>query len=310
MAQVHEPSSLPTSLHEALRDASHTVSVQLTVGGDVIAVLILGRRRDEPFSKDDVDTLTLLAGPAALAVRNSSLYSRTAEATQVKTTFLDMTAHGLRMPLTVISGYLSIVREGAFGPPPARWQEPLRILDSVAAELRRFVDDLLLAARLETGRLDADPQPLDLRRIVEEACEWPDIRPEVSLPSEPVVVFGVSEQLGRLIDHLISNAVLYVVDGAASPASIALDVLREQREIRLAVEDRGRGLPPEARERVFERFYRYEDPNCSAVPGMGLGLYIGRELAKRHGGRLELEWSQPGIGSRFALYLPLASIVQ
>jgi signal transduction histidine kinase len=60
-------------------------------------------------------------------------------------------------------------------------------------------------------------------------------------------------------------------------------------------------------ERVFERFQRIEDPDQPAVPGTGLGLYIARELTERHGGRLELEWTEPGRGSRFAVYLPRAS---
>ena len=59
--------------------------------------------------------------------------------------------------------------------------------------------------------------------------------------------------------------------------------------------------------RIFERFQRIEDPDQPAVPGTGLGLYIARELAERHGGSLELEWTQLGHGSRFALYLPLAT---
>ena len=75
---------------------------------------------------------------------------------------------------------------------------------------------------------------------------------------------------------------------------------------RLTVQDEGRGMSPELAERVFERFQRIEDHDQPAVPGTGLGLYIARELTERHGGKLELEWTEPGRGSRFALYLPRA----
>jgi signal transduction histidine kinase len=296
---------MPAALRRALGDVKWTATIPLLFGGEVIAVLVLSRRRDPPFGSEEVDTVKLLGGPAALALRNSYLYARTEEASRVKTDFLDMAAHELRTPLTVISGYLSILREGAFGPAPDRWHDPLRILDVKAAELRRLVDDLLLAARLETGRLDAALQPVDLREVVEQSAQGADDVPELALPQDPVVVHGDREQLGRLLDQLLNNALAYARDGAPRWARIDLEVLPELGEARLAVEDRGRGLPPAQVERIFERFYRYEDPDHPMVPGTGLGLYIARELADRHGGRVELEWSAHGEGCRFALFLPL-----
>ncbi|HSR26063.1 MAG TPA: ATP-binding protein [Candidatus Eisenbacteria bacterium] len=296
---------LPAGLRRALGDVRWTATVPLVFGGEVIAVLVLSRRRDPPFGQEEVDTLTLLGGPAALALRNSYLYARTEEASRVKTDFLDMAAHELRTPLTVISGYLSILREGAFGPAPQRWNDPLRILDAKAVELRRLVDDLLLAARLETGRLDSSMQPVDLREVAEQSAQGAEHVPELALPQDPVVVRGDREHLGRLLDQLVNNALSYTGDGGQRWARIDLEVRPEEGEARLAVEDRGRGLPGDQEVRIFERFYRYEDPDHPMVPGTGLGLYIARELAGRHGGRVELEWSQRGLGSRFALFLPL-----
>jgi len=296
---------MPPELRKALGDVRHTATVPLVYGGEVIAVLVLSRRREQPFGQEEVDTITLLGGPAALALRNSYLHARTEEASRVKTDFLDMAAHELRTPLTVISGYLSILREGAFGPAPPRWHDPLRILDAKAAELRRLVDDLLLAARLETGRLEGMPQPLDLREIVEQSAQAADDVPELQLPEDPVVVSGDREQVGRLVDQLVNNALAYGREGTSRWARIELEARPEQGEARLAVEDHGRGLPPDAGERIFERFYRYEDPDHPMVPGTGLGLYIARELATRHGGRVELEWTERGAGSRFAAFLPL-----
>jgi signal transduction histidine kinase len=297
--------TMPPKIQRALGDVTHTASVPLIYGGEVIAVLVLSRRRDQPFGQEEVDTITLLGGPAALALRNSYLHARTEEASRVKTDFLDMAAHELRTPLTVISGYLSILREGAFGPAPPRWDDPLRILDAKAAELRRLVDDLLLAARLETGRLEGMSQPIDLREVVEQSAQAADDVPELLLPEDPVVISGDREQVGRLVDQLVNNALAYGREGSQRWARIELEARPEQGEARLAVEDQGRGLPPDIGERIFERFYRYEDPDHPMVPGTGLGLYIARELAGRHGGRVEVEWSERGEGSRFAAFLPL-----
>lgn len=308
----YELSDFPARLEQAMAQVRHTATVPLLNSGEVVALLALSRRRDPPFGSDEVETLVLLSGPAALALRNSYLYARTEEASRVKTDFLDMAAHELRTPLTVISGYLSILREGAFGPVPASWEEPLRILDAKAAELRRLVDDLLLAARLETGRLETVLEPLDFRDVVKQAARATIGAPadaarllEMDLPPRAVMVRGDREQLSRMLGHLVTNALVYVQEGAAPWARVTLEYRPERGEARLAVEDRGRGLAPGAGERIFERFTRLEDPDHPMVPGTGLGLYIARELAIRHGGRLDLEWTQPGLGSRFAVRLPL-----
>jgi len=301
----HDVTPMPPGLRVAVGGVRHTCTIPLVFSGEVIAVLVLSRRREQAFSQDDVNTLVLLGGPAALALRNSYLYQRTEEASRVKTDFLDMAAHELRTPLTVISGYLSILREGAFGPAPPKWHDPLRILDAKATELRRLVDDLLLAARLETGRLDTTMQPVDLREVAEQAVQAADDQAALDVPRDPVMVRGDREQLTRLVDHLVNNALSYGREGELPWARVAVEVWPEVGEARLTVEDMGRGLPPGAEDQIFERFSRLEDPDHPMVPGTGLGLYIARELATRHGGHVELEWSQQGVGSRFALQVPL-----
>jgi len=298
-------SAMPADRRSALAGVRHTAAVPLVYSGEVIAVLVLSRRRDQQFGSEEVDTLMLLGGPAALALRNAYLYAHTEEASRVKTDFLDMAAHELRTPLTVISGYLAILREGAFGPAPPAWSEPLRILDAKASELRRLVDDLLLAARLETHRLETGRDLVDLREVVEQVAQAAEVTPELGLPEDAVMIRGDREQLTRLLDHLVTNALVYGREGAAPWARVNLDVRPEQGEARLVVEDRGRGVAPDAAELIFERFSRLEDPDHPMVPGTGLGLYIARELTARHNGRVQLEWSQPGVGSRFAVYMPL-----
>jgi len=297
--------AMPADRRSALAGVRHTAMVPLVQSGEVIAVLALSRRRDPQFGSEEVDTLMLVGGPAALALRNAYLYAHTEEASRVKTDFLDMAAHELRTPLTVISGYLAILREGAFGPAPPAWSEPLRILDAKASELRRLVDDLLLAARLETHRLETGRELLDLREVVEQVAQAAEVTPELGLPQDAVMIRGDREQLTRVLDHLVTNALIYGREGTAPWARVELDVRPEQGEARLVVQDRGRGVAPDAAELIFERFSRLEDPDHPMVPGTGLGLYIARELTARHNGRVELEWSQPGMGSRFAVHMPL-----
>ncbi|HZU19488.1 MAG TPA: GAF domain-containing protein [Candidatus Dormibacteraeota bacterium] len=301
----YRPEDLPETLRRVMADVRHTIAVPLLHAGRVAAVLVLCRRHEPPFGAEDRNALEMLSGPAILALRNALLFARTEEASRVKTDFLDMAAHELRTPLTVINGYLSILLGGALGPIPPAWEEPLRILDAKSAELRRLVDDLLLAARLETGRLNSVQEPVDLRELASEVAQAAGGVPELALPPVPVMVKGDRDQLTCLLGHLVSNALAYGRDGVAPWAQITVESLDGRGEARVLVEDRGRGLAPGQEEHIFERFARVEDPDHPMVPGTGLGLYIARGLAVRHGGRLLLEWSRPGVGSRFALYLPL-----
>jgi signal transduction histidine kinase len=303
----YDLAAMPAPLREALAGVRHTATLPLSYAGEVVAILVLSRRSDPAFGREDVETLRLLAGPAALALRNSFLYAQTHEAGRVKSDFLDMAAHELRAPLTVIGGYLSMLREEAFGPAPPSWAGPLEALELKVAELTRLVDDLLTAARLETGRLNSVIEAVDLREVATQVAEWALEPVQVVAPDGPVTVLVDRIQLRRILEHLVANAMAYRrVD---VPPSVRIEVAAVDGAGlgRLAVQDEGRGMQPELADRVFERFQRIEDHDQPAVPGTGLGLYIARELTERHGGRLELEWTEPGRGSRFAVYLPRAT---
>ena len=302
----YDLSSMPPALRQALSDVRHTATLPLSYAGDVVAILVLSRRSDPPFGREDVETLRLLAGPAALALRNSFLYAQTHEAGRVKSDFLDMAAHELRAPLTVIGGYLSMLREEAFGPAPPSWSGPLEALELKVAELTRLVDDLLTAARLETGRINSVIEAVDLAEVAAQVAESSREPVELVSPERPVMVLIDRIQLRRILEQMVGNAIAYRRVDVPPAVRVEVSAVDGAQLGRLTVQDEGRGMSPELAERVFERFQRIEDHDQPAVPGTGLGLYIARELTERHGGKLELEWTAPGRGSRFALYLPRA----
>ena len=124
-------------------------------------------------------------------------------------------------------------------------------------------------------------------------------RPELAGDAQPVLVQADAEHVGRILDNLINNALTYCVGKPVVTLTVGGD---EQPTV--AVSDNGVGIPRDKRELVFERFVRLDDEQIGPVPGTGLGLYISRELARRHGGSLILEESAPGKGSRFLLRLP------
>jgi len=234
------------------------------------------------------------------------LYATAQESSRSKSEFLNMAAHELRTPLSVVSGYLALLAEGSLGDPPVGWKMPLDMLNSKTSELNRIVDDLLLASRMDVNSLPDRVSLFDLQLVVRGAQARAEPRVqlleatlELAGDAQPVLVQADAEHVGRILDNLINNALTYCVGKPAVTLTVGGD---EQPTV--AVSDNGVGIPRDKRELVFERFVRLDDEQIGPVPGTGLGLYISRELARRHGGSLILEESAPGKGSRFLLRLP------
>ena len=237
------------------------------------------------------------------------LYVSATAASQTKSSFLNMAAHELLTPLTVFTGYLSLLSGGSLGKPPQAWDTPINILMSKTREMERIISDLQNASRLEV----VDPHlvgaaAIDLRKVVEEGVERALPRTEllraditVNLPLDPVPVEADEDHLGRVMDDLVNNALTYTI---RTPRLVIGLTTRSRRAI-VRVEDNGVGIRAGERERVFDRLYRVVDPQV-VVPGIGLGLYICRQLAQSYGGSLVVESSTPGKGSVFALTLPLS----
>ncbi|HEY8863492.1 MAG TPA: MASE1 domain-containing protein [Candidatus Dormibacteraeota bacterium] len=239
------------------------------------------------------------------------LYVSANAASQTKSAFLNMAAHELLTPLTVLDGYLSLLSGGTVGSAPESWKAPLGILMAKTRELERIVDDLLTASSVEVIPPRLQREVLDLRRVVEDAVER--VRPRadllgadvtVKLPRIPVPVEADTDKLGRVLDDLINNALTYTI----RPPRLRIGLSVRSRRAIVRVEDNGVGISQDERERVFSRLYRVDDPEV-VVPGIGLGLYISRQLAESYGGSLAVERSTPGVGSVFALTLPLSRTI-
>ena len=242
------------------------------------------------------------------------MYEAAEAANKAKSDFLNMAAHELRTPITVLSGYLSMLGEGTLGPAPQSWEMPISVLNAKTMELDKIVGDLLDASRVDMNGGDgAEPKEkeiVDMRRLVTEAVRRAKPRAELlsaevntELPDAPVYVEGSSDELGRVLDNLLNNALTYT----ERRPEVAVKVSAEGRRAMVRVQDNGIGIPRNQRERVFERFYRSSDPMMTKVPGIGLGLYISRGLVKGHGGKLVVERSDPKRGTVFAMRLPLVS---
>jgi signal transduction histidine kinase len=239
------------------------------------------------------------------------LYVSANAASQTKSAFLNMAAHELLTPVTVLSGYLSLLGGGSIGHPPESWETPLDILMAKTRELEKIVADLLNASRLEVIPPRLETEVLDLRPVIENAVERVRSRVEllqaevtVKLPAGPVPVDADEAQLSRILDDLINNALTYTI----RTPRVRITLSTDSRRAIVRVEDKGVGIPEREREQIFDRLYRVADPQV-VVPGVGLGLFISRQLTESSGGSLVVESSTPEEGTVFALALPLSRTI-
>src|SRR5438552_1182049 len=308
-------------IRSGLGEASPSTIVVLPVlfEGRIKAVIELASVA--PFSETHLDFLDQLTDGIGVVLntieanmrteellkQSQILFAEAQEASKSKSAFLSMAAHELRTPLSVITGYLSMLQDGSI--PPHKAEQPLRVLMGKATELNSIVDDLLTAARIEGGTVPTDAKTLDLREMARQAMGRAEaraglLRAEIVYgePDEPVAVTADREQLARIIDNLVHNALTY----SAGRPWVKLTVVGDGGPA-LIIEDRGVGIAREKQDKVFELFFRIDDPGLGPQPGTGLGLFISRELAERHGGSLTLEHSEVGKGSTFVLRLPAAT---
>jgi signal transduction histidine kinase len=238
------------------------------------------------------------------------MYAAANAASEAKSAFLNVAAHELRTPITVLNGYLSMLADGSLGPAPEQWENPLGVLMAKTNELDKIVEDLLDASRIDANRMVLEKEVVDLRRIVDDAVDRARPRAALieasisrSLGEDLVLVDADERRIGRVLDNLINNGMSY----SRRPAHLTIDVSTEDGQAVVKVKDNGIGIPADQAEAVFERFYRRAGRGPDEVAGVGLGLYISRQVAHHHGGDLVVASSAQGAGSVFALTLPLVT---
>jgi len=229
---------------------------------------------------------------------------------EMKDRFISHISHELRNPLA--SSYLittNLLEEFA-GPLSTEQRENLEIVLANVNRLREMIDDLIEATRSETSRarLHLREFPLDetvagvMKDMTSRATQltW---RQEV--PSGLPPVLGDRDRVAQVLRHLLVNAVKFTPPGGTITVRAATAATGE---LTVEVEDTGCGIPPDVQPRIFERLYQHSQTDARYRSGLGLGLYICREIVRQHGGRIWVE-SEAGKGSRFVFTLPTANSV-
>jgi signal transduction histidine kinase len=229
-------------------------------------------------------------------------------AVSMRDDFMSMIAHELRNPLNSVYLQAQLRRKMLAAEKPPDPQAMLRMVERDERQIRsmvRLLDDMLDVSRARTGRLAIVPAAYDLAasaRAVVEAIEEQATRAGITLTiAAPATLpmTGDEFRIEQVITNLMTNALRY---GQGKPVAVLVGTREDEKEAFVSVRDQGRGIAAADQERIFEQFERTE--GAADVPGLGLGLYIARQIAQAHQGRLEVR-SAPGEGAEFILSLPL-----
>jgi signal transduction histidine kinase len=214
----------------------------------------------------------------------------------MRSDFVANVSHELRTPLTAIRGYAETLRQT---PPndPADAQHFLSIIEKHAERLSRLTEDLLTLSDLESGKIEIDFNPVDIKRLVQSVSEvFSDAANKKQVTLEQVIeqglpaVMGDVDRLQQLLINLVDNAVKYTpINGTVTVKAQRITINSSIDAVELSVTDTGTGIPEQAIPRLTERFYRVDKARSRDLGGTGLGLAIVKHIAQAHGSQLKIE---------------------
>lgn len=303
------------SSKDKLITTSHTqMVIPIRRETTVIGLLYLESTKD---SHVDIDFLTRLTDHAAIAISNAQLYGEVQRANLAKSDFVSFVAHELKNPMTSIKGYTELLAGGAVGQINEMQTNFLHTIKSNVERMSTLVSDLNDNAKIEAGRLRFEYKATsaadlvdDVVRTMKRQIEDKKQILELAIPENLPPMWADRIRVGQVLTNLLSNAYKY------TPESGTLEVGVEESEnhwdsdgaprvIHLWVKDNGIGLTVEDQQKMFQKFFRSDDPKAREAPGTGLGLNITKSLVEMQGGRIWFE-SEYRKGTTFHFTVPVA----
>ena len=225
---------------------------------------------------------------------------------QLRTDLLSTVAHELRTPLTAVRTSIGLLLDRSVEPEPELREQLLQTISQSAERMQQLVTDVLDLTRFRSGGMQLQLRRFDAAALAREVAA--PLRPlldsrqqrlELDVPARPVWVYGDHRRLEQALTNLLSNAHKFSPNGSA----IRLAVAQQGQDVTWTVADRGVGIAPEDRPRLFERFFSAPTDAAGHRAGTGLGLPLALAIAQAHGGTIDVE-SALGQGSTFILRVP------
>ncbi|MFA5157436.1 MAG: HAMP domain-containing sensor histidine kinase [Candidatus Omnitrophota bacterium] len=286
---------------------------------------------DTVIGEGDEELIVILTNQISQALENARLFEQTWKAQQElekkveertqelksaleavkivskrKSDFISAVSHELRTPLTSIKGYASILLAGKLGQLPEEVRLRLDKVNRHSDELTSLVNDLLDISRIESGKVTMRREPLDIGAVAADMLDFFSVQTkekQIQLSSSVAKgEFSVSadvSQIKRVFINLVSNAIKFT----PAEGKITVSATKSGGFIQVDISDTGCGIPGDAKEKIFEEFYRVENAVNDTVKGTGLGLSLVKHIIEAHGGKIWVT-SKAGAGSTFSFTLP------
>ncbi|MBZ0317785.1 MAG: GAF domain-containing protein [Anaerolineae bacterium] len=304
IAQVLEMESAALQLSPTGAPPHTTLCVPVRRENNIIGVVLFSANRADAFDVDAQELVSRMADRAAIAIENARLYDAVKAADKTKSEFVGFVAHELKVPMTSISGYASLL--GIVGQLSEKQQEFVKTIQNNVQRMRMLVDDLNDITRIETGQLRMAIEPVKLPDVVEQVKT--DVMAQITERNHTFIeeievdlppISADSSRVLQILLNLLSNAYKYTPNGG----KITLSAKRDGEKVSVSVKDTGVGIAPEDLQKLGTKFFRTS--NTLEQPGWGLGFAITRNLIDLMKGELTIE-SQVGVGSTFTFTLPVA----
>jgi len=322
------PDPQPIAVPDVERETGFGAALQATILGEGIRALaffplatrgkLLGKfmvyhDQPHPFTAEEVKLAQTIASHVAFAIARRRddeeihrLYEAAMAANRAKAEFLAVVSHELRTPLNAILGYTELLLMGIPQPLPDDMRGHATRIETSARHLLRIIEQILAFSRLEAGREEVHPEPVELGELVRETAalmqplaEQKQLRFALDLPDAPLPAVTDAGKLRQILLNLLSNAVKFTDQGV-----VGVTLRAGEGEVELAVRDTGPGIAPAHLERVFEPFWQADGSRTRQAGGTGLGLSVTQRLAELLGGSVSVE-STVAEGTTFRVRLPL-----
>ncbi len=268
----------------------------------ILGFLLVRNIKREMKQKEEIERLAVKLEEANIRLR---------QVDKLKSEFVSIASHQLRSPITAISGYASLIREGSYGEVTAKLKVPIERIEQSARMMAESIEDYLNVSRIESGYMKYNKSDFNLTEQAEHICD--DLRSE-ALKRGLILLFKkkiesqgiVNADLGKvqqIIHNLINNSIKYTPKGTIT---VYVYDNKKNKKIFIDIMDTGIGMNKETLQSIFQKFERGDKANTVNVKGTGLGLYVALKMAEAMGGNITAQSEGEGLGSRFTVELPLA----